>query len=98
MPEEDPKLLAAVWESTPDISHPLMDVDSSSIAQIGYDEGQFRLYVVFKQSGLLYTYINVPYEVYARFLEDPVNGSHGIHFNKVIKPNYECEHSTVNWK
>lgn len=95
---DDPKLLAAVWESDPDISHPLAEVDSSSIARIGYDEVRERLYVVFKKSGLLYTYTGVPHTEYARFLEDPVNGSHGVHFNTVIRPTYECEHSTVNWK
>lgn len=89
------KLLAVQWIAEPDISHPLTEVDSSSIKRIGWDEPAHRLYVELLASGLLYTYASVPYEEFERFVEAPTNGSHGVHFNKVIKPNYYCENTVI---
>ena len=90
---DDEKLLAVEWDSEPDISHPRVEVDSTCVSHIGWDEEAMRLYVTFRQTNLTYTFRNCTSEQYEQFLHDPINGSHGQHFNRVIKPNLECEHS-----
>ena len=71
---------------TPVMSHPLVQVDSSCVAAVGYDEEVFRLYVTFKTSGLTYVYQDVPFEEYEALV---TAASVGTRFNRAIKDVYD---------
>lgn len=62
----------------------LTPVESSQIESIGYDAATRILYVKFKRGGL-YRYLEVPVEVYDRFMAAP---SKGIYLGTIIKPIY----------
>jgi KTSC domain-containing protein len=53
----------------------LINVDSSMIYAVGYDEQQQVLEVVFKRTGV-YRYHNVPKEVYQQLLDADSKGSY----------------------
>ena len=53
----------------------LINVDSSMISALGYDEQQQVLEVVFKPSGM-YRYRNVPKEIYQQLLDADSKGSY----------------------
>jgi hypothetical protein len=53
----------------------LINVDSSMISAVGYDEQQQVLEVVFKPTGV-YRYRDVPKEVYQQLLEADSKGSY----------------------
>jgi hypothetical protein len=53
----------------------LINVDSSMISALGYDEQQQVLEVVFKPSGM-YRYRNVPKEIYQQLLNADSKGSY----------------------
>ena len=61
-------------------------VDSSNIAQIGYDATTQQSYVEFKE-GRTYIYSAVPDLSVQEFLDADSKGSY---FSREIKPNYEC--------
>lgn len=60
-------------------------VDSSNIEAIGYDDEAMELHVQFL-GGALYTYLDVPREVFDDFMAAPSKGSF---LNRVIKSVYE---------
>lgn len=62
----------------------MMEVASSSIARIGYDEAQLELYVEFKR-GDTYVYAPVPPHVH---LELMGSASKGNFVNLQVKPRY----------
>lgn len=62
----------------------LIYVDSSNVEQIGYDERERELHVVFK-SGRHYIYSDVPEEVYGNFIDA---SSKGAYLNSTIKDSY----------
>ena len=59
-------------------------VESSNIADVGYDEASMTLEVGFK-SGAVYQYFDVPQAVYQEFMN---SSSKGIFLNTSIKNNY----------
>lgn len=59
------------------------DVESSSIASIGYEPEPRKLEIEFRQSGDVYLYSEVPVEEYEAFM---AADSKGTYFNKVFKP------------
>lgn len=59
-------------------------VESSNIAEIGYDIGSMTLEVMFKKSGL-YQYFDVPENVFQEFIQ---SDSKGKFLNTCIKGNY----------
>lgn len=59
-------------------------VDSSNIADIGYDEATMTLEVGFR-NGTVYQYFDVPYPVYQEFMSA---SSHGTYLNANIKSVY----------
>jgi KTSC domain len=59
------------------------EVDSSSIASIGYDARRCALEVEFRQSGDVYQYFDVPSEEHAAFMAAE---SKGRYLNQVFKP------------
>jgi len=75
-------------DNEPDIDDPIghwIEVDSSFISQIGYNE-QFHRLGIKTKSGKEYWYDDVPSFIYQDFM---FTGSKGEFFNKIIKPNYE---------
>jgi hypothetical protein len=62
-----------------------IDVDSSAIDRIGYDEERRELYVRFRGGGA-YTYLAVPPEEWVALCEAE---SKGAFVNQAIKPRYE---------
>ena len=65
----------------------MVEVSSSNINQIGYDDETQTMGVEF-HSGKVYHYNNVPKEVYEEFVEAP---SVGRHFNTEIRGQYDGE-------
>lgn len=63
-----------------------MAVESSSIAEAGYDSRREIMEVEFRNGGL-YQYLEVPAEVYGEFEEAE---SKGRFVNLRIKPDYPC--------
>jgi len=62
-------------------------VDSSTVDQIGYDDGASEAHVIFKRSGL-YIYSDVSLETWERFRDSP---SKGTFVNEEFKAkNYPC--------
>lgn len=59
-------------------------VNSSNVDQVGYDEGQMELHVVF-HGGALYVYQGVPLELFEQLLVAPSTGSF---LNREIKNVY----------
>jgi hypothetical protein len=57
-------------------------VDSSSIDELGYDKDSKTLRILFKSSGQLWDYDEVPESVYAKLLKAP---SVGKEFNSSIR-------------
>lgn len=66
-------------------------VESSNIASIGYEPEIKKLHVKFKSGGL-YTYDNVPFEVYESFLKSE---SKGRFFQQSIRPVYKSSKISV---
>jgi hypothetical protein len=64
----------------------LIYVDSTNVEQIGYDERERELHVIFK-SGRHYIYSDVPEEVYRNFIDA---SSKGTYLNSTIKNSYLC--------
>lgn len=60
-------------------------VESSNLAEVGYDQDTQKLQVMFKNGGL-YEYDRVPFNVYQELLDSPSVGSY-FHYN--IKDRYE---------
>jgi hypothetical protein len=58
--------------------------ESSSVVEIGYDEGNEEVWVRFSKGGL-YLYSSVPPVVWAEFLGAP---SKGTYVNQVLRPGY----------
>ncbi len=63
----------------------LIDVESSHIKQIGYDEEKEQLFIKFKQDKI-YQYFNFPLDMWERFLEEE---SKGKFLSYYIKGKYE---------
>ncbi len=59
------------------------DVESSSIASIGYEPETRKLEIRFRASGDVYLYSEVPVEEYEAFM---VADSKGTYLNQVFKP------------
>ena len=57
-------------------------VDSTVIAQIGYDSAKRELGIEFRESGEIYIYFEVPSEEYETFMAAE---SKGTYLNKVFK-------------
>jgi hypothetical protein len=49
-------------------------VDSSTVDQVGYDEEQLELHVIFKSGGRHYIYSDIPENVYQDFINSPSKG------------------------
>lgn len=64
----------------------MVPVDSSNVAQIGYDSDNIELYVEYI-SGQIYVYSGVPESTYEELLSSDSKGSY---MNREIKPNYSC--------
>lgn len=62
-------------------------VSSSAIVSIGHDP-QTNILEVEMTGGKTYTYPNVPKEAAHEFINNPVEGSHGKHLARHIRPNY----------
>lgn len=60
-----------------------VEVDSRSIAEIGYDAFKSELGIRFRESGKTYLYEDVPAEEYQTFMAAE---SKGAHLNQVFKP------------
>jgi hypothetical protein len=58
-------------------------VDSTSIAWIGYDSRRHELEIEFRESGDVYLYSDVPVEEYESFLSAESKGNY---LNRVFKP------------
>lgn len=65
-------------------------LDSSALAGIRYDAGSRVLWVLFRDSGLVYRYFEVPAWRVSELAEPP-GGSIGAYFNRDVKPDYACE-------
>jgi lysyl-tRNA synthetase class 2 len=63
----------------------LVDVQSEAILSIGYDDAEHTLFIVFRD-GDLYRYLNVPQELYRRFLNAESKGGF---FAAQIRDRYE---------
>jgi hypothetical protein len=63
-------------------------VTSSSIAAVGYDRGARTLYLIFRESGAIYAYFDVPSNAHAALMRAD---SKGTFVNTRIKPNYAYE-------
>jgi len=59
-------------------------VSSSNVAEIGYDENQRIMEVLF-QSGTIYQYFDVPPQIYAELMQ---SSSVGSYLNSNIKGNF----------
>ena len=59
-----------------------IEVDSTSIAALGYDRGKRELGIEFRQSGDVYFYFEVPPEEHEAFM---AAGSKGEYLNRVFK-------------
>lgn len=59
-----------------------IEVDSTSIAAIGYDSRRRILEIVFRQSGRVYRYLDVPSEEHAAFVAAE---SKGLYLNQILK-------------
>lgn len=66
-------------------SIPLHSTDSSAISHWGYDVYSQRLFLRMRDSGILYVYLDVPYEVAAELRHTP---SVGRYYNTSIKGKY----------
>lgn len=67
--------------------------ESSNIRSVGYDEGEKRLEVEF-QDGAVYSYADVPREVYEGFKE---SGFRGGHFHRKVRGLFETtKHSKTD--
>lgn len=60
-----------------------LPVESSTIAAMGYDAKRRVLEIVFRDSGEVYRYFDVPPEEYRSFLDAP---SKGAYLNHTFKP------------
>lgn len=63
----------------------MIDVESSNLAKVGYNRDEERLVVVFKKSGDVYEYYDVPEYVYEELMNVD---SHGVYFGKNIRTSY----------
>jgi hypothetical protein len=59
-----------------------VEMDSTSIAAIGYDRGKHKLGIEFRQSGSVYFYFEVPPEEHEAFM---AADSKGEYLNRVFK-------------
>jgi hypothetical protein len=66
----------------------MYEVDSSCFSEIGYDPDEELLLVRFKDSGSLYSYSDVPEDVYDEFES---SDSLGGYYNDYIKGQYDCD-------
>ncbi len=66
----------------------MTEVDSTVIAEEGYDEGRKTLYLRFRSNGALYAYYDVDEDVYRELLRAE---SKGTFFGKSIKDKYRYE-------
>ncbi|HRZ18537.1 MAG TPA: KTSC domain-containing protein [Methanofastidiosum sp.] len=62
----------------------LIDVNSSNIRRLGYDEPSKTLIIVFK-SGSAYEFADVPKEIYEKLLQTP---SIGTFFTKYVRDKF----------
>lgn len=62
-------------------------VDSTSVASVGYDEGDHVLEIEFRGGGV-YRYRHVPAAVHRLLLQAP---SIGEFVNRIVKPKFEAE-------
>ena len=78
---------------------PMLDVTSSNVGRIGYDEGTRRLYVQFRdkradsRDGTVYEYEDVPEDVFEELMaqEELDDGSVGTAFHRIVKSvGYGC--------
>lgn len=76
-PEPQTSALASMPQMQP--------VESTSIAQIGYDGTSSRLYLRFREDGDIYVYYLVPRQVFQALLEST---SKGRFVNTEVKPHY----------
>ncbi len=60
-------------------------VSSSNIAEVGYEPDTETLEIMFKKSGLVYQYYNVPAFMHERLMEAPSIGSY---FNAEIRGHF----------
>lgn len=65
----------------------LKEIESSAISELGYDENYSVLVVRFRDSGDLYAYYDVPYDVYSELLSASSLGSY---FYSNIRSKYTC--------
>lgn len=63
----------------------MIDIDSSSIASIGFESHNHRLHVRFWKSNDVYVYLNVSDEEFRDFLS---SDSKGAYLNSAIKPHH----------
>lgn len=61
-------------------------VESSNLAEIGYDAGTQTLEVLFK-NGNIYQFFDVPGNVHEELMNPPT-GSHGTYFTQTVKGTY----------
>lgn len=71
---------------------PLKPINSSRIAQIGYDETSRTLAVQFHKSAFVYHYKDVPPEIWQKFSEAP---SIGVAFGQMILNKFTTEKLAV---
>ncbi|MEX2619990.1 MAG: KTSC domain-containing protein [Egibacteraceae bacterium] len=62
-------------------------VDSSNLEQVGYDNDNMELHVIFKD-GSLYVYLDVPAQIYEELLVAPSKGSY---LNREVKGVYNYD-------
>lgn len=80
--------VSADWATMAAADEFLYDTDESTcFSQIGYDYAKERLYVVFRNSGAYYVYLDVPEH---EFEELQSATSKGGYYNQRIKGQYEC--------
>lgn len=62
--------------------------DSTCFSKIGYDDDNETLYLIFRDSGSEYRYLDFPY---SEWLDFSLADSKGGYYNKYIKGYYYCE-------
>ena len=68
----------------------MLKVKSSSIDKIGFDAVNNKMFIKFVNNFTIYTFCNVPHNIYEEFLFSPHNGSYGKHYRKYIFKRYDC--------
>jgi hypothetical protein len=64
-----------------------VNVRSSAIRKIGYEESTNRMYIDFENSEPYYTYCRVPEAIFQYFINA---SSVGQHYHRFIKDKYDC--------